>query len=128
MLSNGFIVVEGIKFPYPNIDSGLQTQVTMVDGGRNLSGVFIGRRVGRDQSKIELEWYSMEAQLWASLLQIFEKQFVARVEYYDMVAGKVIMRKMYVSDRSARPGRCDPLTGAWLYAKDCKLSLVDTGE
>ena len=86
------------------------------------------KKVGRDQSKVELEWYSMDAQKWADLLQIFNVSFVNPVSYYDMMQGKIITRNMYVSDRSASAKRVDPATGAWLVAKNCKLSLIDTGE
>jgi len=123
-----FLYVGGTAFPYPNKDSGLQTQATLVDGGRNTSGVFIGQKVGRDQSKFELEWASMDAQLWAKLLRIFKTDFVNPVTYYDMTEGTVITRRMYVSDRSALPKKINPDTGAWITAMACKLSLIDTGE
>ncbi len=127
-MQDAFITVAGVRFPYPNKESGLQTQSTMVSEGRNAQGVFIGRKVGRDQSKVELEWASMDAALWASLLQLFKTNFVNPVEYYDMTEGKVITRHMYVSDRTAMPKRINPHTGVWLEAKNCKLSLIDTGE
>lgn len=126
-MQDAFITVAGVRFPYPNKESGLQTQTTLVNGGRNAQGVFIGQRIGRDQSKVELQWYSMDAQTWASLLRLFQQSFVNPVEYYDMVKGQVIVRNMYVSDRTARPGRINPQTGIWITVKDCKLNLIDTG-
>ena len=122
-----FITINGTKFPWPDQESGLQTQSTLVDGGRNAQGVFIGQRVGRDQSKVELQWYSMDADTWSTLLQLFRKNFVNPVEYYDMAEGKVIVRNMYVSDRTAQPGRINPQTGEWIKVKNCKLNLIDTG-
>lgn len=127
-MEDAFITVAGVKFPYPNKESGLQTQSTLVDGGLNSYGVFIGQRVGRDKSKVELQWYSMPAQIWANLLQLFQANFVNTVEYYDMAAGKVISRRMYVNDRTAQPKKIDPHTGEWITAKNCKLNLIDTGE
>lgn len=127
-MQNAFITVAGVRFPYPNKESGLQTQATLVSEGKNSKGVFIGRKVGRDQSKVELEWSSMNAQVWASLLQLFKSNFVNPVEYYDMTEGKVITRRMYVSDRTAMPKRINPQTGEWVEAKNCKLNLIDTGE
>lgn len=122
-----FLFVRGTPFPYPNKDSGLQTIATLVTSGRNESGVFIGRKIGRDQSKVELQWSSMAAATWAQLLQIFDEHFVNPVTYYDMSKGTMITRNMYVSDRTAKPQKIDPNTGAWIIAKDCVLSLVDTG-
>ena len=126
-VQNTFITVNGSRYPYPDCESGMQTQTTLVNGGRNAQGVFIGQRIGRDQSKIELQWTIMEAQTWTSLLQQFERKFVSAVEYYDVAKGAVIVRNMYVSDRTTRPFRIDPATGIWLIAKDCKLNLIDTG-
>lgn len=123
-----FLYVNGTAFPYPNKESGLQTQTTLVNGGRNASGVFVGQKIGRDQSKVELQWASMDAQTWAKLLQIFEANFVNTVTYYDMTKGTIISRKMYVSDRTASPRTINPDTGVWLTVKNCSLSLVDTGE
>lgn len=125
---NAYITVNGVPFPYPNKESGLQTQSTFVSSGRNVNGVVIGQRVGRDQVKVELQWKRMDAQLWAGLLQIFQSNFMVTVSYYDMTAGKILSRRMYVGDRTARPGRVDPATGVWLEAKDCKLNLIDVGE
>lgn len=126
-MQDAFITVAGVRFPYPNKESGLQTQSTNVSGGLNNEGVFIGQRVGRDKSKVELQWKTMDAQIWASMLQLFEENFVNPIEYYDMAKGKVIVRNMYVNDRTARPGRINPQTGEWITAKDCKLNLIDTG-
>jgi hypothetical protein len=127
-MTDAFLTVAGVRFPYPNRESGLQTQSTYVDNGKNARGVFIGQRVGRDQSKVELQWASMDAQTWAALLRLFQANFVNTVEYYDMTEGKVVSRRMYVSDRTAQPKRIDPATGVWLEAKNCKLNLIDTGE
>ena len=126
-MQNTFITVNGSRYPYPSIESGLQTQSTLVSGGLNNEGVFIGQRVGRDKSKVELEWKIMDAQTWTSLLQQFEHKFVSAIEYYDMAKGAVIVRYMYVNDRTASPFRIDSATGIWLIARDCKLNLIDTG-
>ena len=126
-VQNTFITVNGSRYPYPDCESGLQTQSTNVSGGLNNEGIFIGQRVGRDKSKVELKWTIMEAQTWASLLQQFERKFVSAVEYYDMAKGAGIVRHMYVNDRTAGPFRIDPATGIWLIARDCKLNLIDTG-
>ena len=126
--TGAFIRAEGFAFPWPDRESGLQTISTMVDGGRNSMGVFIGQRIGRDQSKVELTWYMLDAKLWSTMLQIFKRKFVVPISYYDMEAGDIITRNMYVSDRSGNPGVVDPNTGKWITAKRCKLNLIDTGE
>lgn len=123
-----FLYIGGYPVPWPDKDSGLQTVSTLVDGGRNAEGIFIGQRIGRNQSKVELTWYTLSAQTWSTILQIFKTKFIVSIEYYDMEVGDIITRKMYISDRSARPGQVDINTGKWITAKQCKLNLIDTGE
>ena len=52
----GFIYINGVAFPYPDRESGLQSVQTIVDSARNANGVMVGERVGRDMGKIELTW------------------------------------------------------------------------
>lgn len=124
----GFITVNGMKFPYPDYNSGLQTTATLVNSGRNANGVMVGQQIGRTQSKVEMTWAVLDAATWASMLQIFRTHFIVSVSYYDMEAGGIITRKMYVSDRTAQPLAVNPSTGAWITAQKCKLDLIDTGE
>ena len=126
-MAKGFINIAGITLPYPDYENGLQTIRTTVVGGKNVNGVFIGQRVNRDESDVVLIWNYLDAQLWAEVLQIFEQNFINDVEYYDMVSGEFITRKMYVSDRSAKPCSINPLTGKWMMAQNCSLTLTDTG-
>lgn len=126
-MADAFITVAGMALPWPDYSSGLQTISTLVDGGRNGDGVFVGQRIGRDQSKVELQWSCLDAATWAAVLQKFEVQFDNNVEYFDAVTAQKITRRMYVSDRSQRPLRVDA-QGNVLVWTDCKLNLVDTGE
>jgi hypothetical protein len=124
---SAFITVNGVQFPYPDYDSGLQTSATLVNSGRNANGVLVGQQIGRTQSKVELSWNVLDAAVWASMLQQFRSNFIASVTYYDMEQGGLITRRMYVSDRTAKPFTVDPKTGIWIKAKQCKLNLIDTG-
>lgn len=126
-MADAFITIGGLPLPWPDYSSGLQTISTLVDGGRNGEGVFIGQRVGRDQSKVELGWSCLDADTWAAVLRKFDTQFDNEVEYFDAVTAKKITRRMYVSDRSQRPLRVDG-TGNVLTWTECKLNLIDTGE
>lgn len=126
-MADAFIVVAGLAMPWPDYSSGLQTISTLVDGGRNGDGVFVGQRIGRDQSKVELQWSCLDAAAWSAVLQKFKAQFNNDVEYFDAVSAQKITRRMYVSDRSQRPLKVDA-QGNVLVWTDCKLSLVDTGE
>lgn len=125
----GYIWVSDTPFPYPDYESGMQTQSTTVNGGRNAMNQFIGQQVGRVQAKIEMQWTKLDASLWASMLRMFDPDyggnFVNPVRYYDMTAAQMITRNMYVSDRSATPYSVDPDTGIWLLARNCKLNLIE---
>ena len=125
-MSSAFITINGMQFPWPDYDSGLQTSSTLVNGGRNANGVFVGQKIGRNQSKVELQWNVLDAAIWASMLQQFSSNFVSSVSYYDMEQGRIIARQMYVGDRTAKPLEVDS-TGKWITAKQCKLNLIDTG-
>ncbi|MBQ8299570.1 MAG: hypothetical protein IJX99_06960 [Clostridia bacterium] len=107
-------------------DSGKQTVATMVSDARNAQGVFIGQKIGRDQSKVEYVASALTAQEWSEILMIFERSFVNDVTYFDMVTGSKITRKMYVNDRTASPLAVDEEGNVTVW-KDCALNLIDTG-
>ena len=115
-----------IDVPYPDNDSALQTVATAVNGAFNGANEFIGQKVGRDRTKQELGWKIMDATLWRQLLQLFDANFVVHVRYYAMAKG-IVTREMYVSDRSASPLEIGADGMTWITAKNCKLSVIDTG-
>ena len=80
-----FLVVNGKTFPMARVDSGKQTASTMVTDGRNALAVFIGQKIGRDQSKIEYVCPALSADEWSEILMIFNKNFVNNVTFFDMV-------------------------------------------
>lgn len=125
-MSEAFITVAGVNFPWPAYASGLQTQTTSVSGGRNAKGVFIGQRVGRDEAQVELFWPVMPAAQWSALLQLFKTSYVNDVTYFDAAEGQKVTRKMYVSDRSQAPHEVDSDGNVTVW-RDCKLNLIDTG-
>jgi len=126
-MTGGFITINGIKVPYPDMGSGLQEIETAVTAGFNLKNIFIGSRVGRDRNKINLQWSKLPTETWAKLLQTFDSSFVTTVEYFDMRRNAFHTRKFYCGNRSARPWKVDKNTGQWIAAADCSVNLVDTG-
>ncbi|MEG0899510.1 MAG: hypothetical protein RSF40_07370 [Oscillospiraceae bacterium] len=126
-MSRGFIELSGVAVPFPDYGSGKQTTSTTVNGGFNALNVFIGQRVGRDRTKMELSLGELDAGLWSELCQKFKVGFVNSVRYYDMVEGRIITRKFYVNDRSALPDKVNE-QGEWITAKDCSFNVIDTGE
>ena len=125
---SGFVYINDYPVPYPDYDSGLQTVSTLVDGGRMADGVFRGKKVGRDQQKIELKWNRLSPDIWYELLQIWDKNFVFTLRFYSMTADGWVSRRFYVGDRSGQPFLVNPATGRPKYWKNCKANVIDTGE
>lgn len=123
-----FIYLNGTAVPYPSFESGLQTIATVVDGARMADGVFRGKKLGRDQSKVELKWAVLPPSTWSAILQILDADFVVSVRYLDMVTGQWITRQMYPGNRTARPLFINRATGRPQYWRDCSVNLIDTGE
>lgn len=126
-MANGFIYINGVAFPYPDKDSGLQQVSTLVDSARTADGVMRGERIGRDVGKIELTWSVLTPETWSKMLQIFQN-FTFSVRYIDMVTNDWVTRKFYVGDRSAQPFLVDPETNRPKYYLQCKANIIDVGE
>lgn len=126
-MANGFIYINGVAFPYPDKESGLQQVSTVVDSARTADGVMRGERVGRDMGKIELTWNILTPEVWSQLLQILGN-FTFSVRYIDMVTNSWVTRTFYVGDRSAKPFLIDSATNRPKYYRECKANIIDVGE
>ena len=125
---NGFVYINDVEFPYPSHESGLQTTVTTVDSARMADGVLRAKKIGRDQSKVELTWAALTAEEWSKMLKIFRDNFYFNIRYFDMVENDWITRRFYVGDRSAQPFMVDKKTGRPRYWLNCQANVIDTGE
>lgn len=125
---NGFVYINDLEFPYPSHESGLQTTVTTVDSARMADGVLRAKKIGRDQSKVELTWAALTAEQWSKMLKIFRDNFYFNIRYFDMVENDWITRRFYVGDRSAQPFMVDKKTGRPRYWLNCQANVIDTGE
>ncbi len=122
----GFITVNGKSFPSPDI--GLNFEVaTLVNGGKNANGEFVGQKVGRDQYKIDsLQWFCLDAATWSDILKEFRK-FVVIVKFPDMVNNSWITLSMYPGNRTAKPMDSNGPGGLPSYYKECKVNIIDCG-
>lgn len=125
---NGFVYINDEEFPYPSYESGLQTTITTVDSARMADGVLRAKKIGRDQSKVELTWAALTAEQWSKMLKIFKDNFYFNIRYFDMVENDWITRRFYVGDRSAQPFMVDKKTGRPRYWLNCQANVIDTGE
>ena len=125
---NGFVYINEVEFPYPSHESGLQYTVTTVDSARMADGVLRAKKIGRDQSKVELTWAALSAEQWSKMLKIFKDNFYFNIRYFDMVENDWITRRFYVGDRTAQPFMVDKKTGRPRYWINCQANVIDTGE
>jgi hypothetical protein len=125
---NGFVYINDVEFPYPSAESGLQHTVTTVDSARMADGVLRAKKIGRDQSKVELTWAALKPEQWSKMLKIFDENFYFNIRYFDMVQNDWITRRFYVGDRSAQPFMVDKETGRPRYWLNCQANVIDTGE
>ena len=125
---NGFIYINDVEFPYPSYESGLQYTITTVDSARMADGVLRAKKIGRDQSKVELTWSALKAEQWSEMLKIFRDNFYFNIRYFDMVENDWITRRFYVGDRTAQPFMVDKKTGRPRYWLNCQANVIDTGE
>lgn len=124
----GFVYINGVEFPYPSNESGLQTRATTVDSARMANGILKGKKVGNDLSKVELTWAALKPAQWSAMLQIFDQNFTFTIRYFDMKANDWLTKKFYVGDRTARPFKVDKNTGRPEWWLDCQANVIDTGE
>lgn len=117
-----------LECPFPK--RGLELQVaTLVDAARNVNGVVVGQKIGRDNYKVNaLEWPALSADMWSRILKKFDESFYVDVRFPDMVNNEWRTMKMYPGDRSAEPYWLDPETGLPSLYVNCKVNIIDVGE
>lgn len=118
---------ENYAFPEPSTYTS-QTS-TIVDGGRNVKGEYIGSVIREDIAKISLSWKFITATNWATLLSKFtsangEGNFVRTITFYLQDTGTWETRDMYISDRKANVFLRDD-SGNIRGWTDVSLSLVE---
>lgn len=118
------VKVGGFAFPEPSTYKGMTE--TIVDGARNVKGVFIGSVIREDVAKVELTWRYLTAKDWANILGCFKgSNFVNMVEFFDQSTGTYQKRKMYVGNRDADMWRRDSKTGEVMGWTGCRLALIE---
>ena len=125
MATHNYLKINGVNLPYPK--RGVSVVVTtVVDSARNVNGVVVGQRIGRDQYKIDgLEWPWLTAAEWENILQLVSN-FFFQVTFYDPVTNGEKTLLMYCGDRTAEPYWVDG-NGRPTHYLNCKVNLIDTG-
>lgn len=118
----------GIALPAPEMGSSGVSISTLVDGGRNANGDFIGSVVGEDKLKIELSFARLSPDEMLRFLRIFDRtqggKFVNRFRVFDPRVNDFVYLDMYVGDRSGTPYLVDRKTFYPAYWKNVKANLV----
>ncbi|MBQ8768856.1 MAG: hypothetical protein IJZ15_04330 [Oscillospiraceae bacterium] len=129
MMSKQWITTEGgIILPPPELGSGKISISTIVDGGRNTQGVFVGAVIGDDKLKIEMNMGDLSPEEFRNLLMIFDRKqggkFVNTFRVYDPRINGFRNIDMYVGDRSGTPYLVGS-NGLPLYIKDVQANLIE---
>lgn len=121
-----YIKINGQEVPYPKRGVA-PTVTTVVNSGRNLNGVVVGQRIGRDQYKLDnLEWPWLTAAEWSRILQLVSN-FYFDCTFVNPVTNAWETKRMYVGDRTAEPYWVDLATGKPTHYRNCKVNIIDTG-
>lgn len=130
-LSNGvqataMVSIGNYAFPEPSTYSS-QTS-TIVDGGRNVKGEYIGSVVREDIAKISMTWNFISVQDWATLLSKFSTaqggSFTNQITFFLQDTGTWETREMYVSDRKANVFKRDN-AGNIIGYTNVSLNLIE---
>lgn len=124
-----YIMHNGVAIPAPSYGSGGFSLSTLVDGGRNMEGNFIGSVIGDDKLKIEITFPAMTTSELSRFLSIFDRRqggsFTNWFNVYDPALGRRRDALMYVGDRSGRPFRLDRITSNPEMFLDVKANLIE---
>lgn len=119
----------GVELPSPIIDGCGYTISTLVDGGRNTDGFFIGSTIGNDKTKIEINFNVLEPDQMAALLGLFDRSrggsFVNKFWVWDPSRQDFVLKEMYVGDRTGTPIVLDWSAGRPFAWKNVKASLIE---
>ena len=118
----------GIALPAPAFGSGKVTISTIVDGGRNTEGNFIGSVVGDDKLKVECTFPALRPEEMKKLLRIFDRKqggrFINTFRVFDPRVNGFVLMDMYVGDRSGTPYLVNPNTMRPSYWRDVQANLI----
>lgn len=125
----GYINHNGVAIPAPAYGSGGFSLSTLVDGGRNQNGNFIGQVIGNDKLKIEIEFAAMTPSELQRFLAIFDRRvggsFTNVFTVYDPALGRFREALMYVGDRSGNPLKVNTTTGVPERFLNIKANLIE---
>lgn len=119
----------GMVIPAPSYGSGGFTLSTLVDGGRNANGNFIGQVIGDDKLKIDVTFAELSPEELRRFLALFDRRvggsFTNTFTVYDPALGRYRQALMYVGDRSGNPIMVNDSTGLPKHFLNIKANLIE---
>ena len=119
----------GMVIPAPEYGSGGFSLSTLVDGGRNQNGNFIGQVIGDDKLKIEVTFAALNPTELQRFLALFDRRvggsFTNTFRVYDPAIGNFRNALMYVGDRSGQPFKLNPNTSIPEWFLKVKANLIE---
>lgn len=109
MARNGWIQTSpgGVALPSPIIGSSGITISTLVSGGSNALGTFIGQTIGDNKLAYDLAFQYLTPIQLQAFLRLFDPKyggsFLQPFSVFDPALGDFRTAQMYVSDRRQRP-------------------------
>lgn len=77
------------------------TSSTVVDGGRNTKGIFVGSVSRQGIRKVEMSWLVISSANYSKLGKFFNENFMFYAYYFDQDDNQFETRQFYVGDRVA---------------------------
>lgn len=97
----------GVSLPCPAVGTGGVTISSLVDGGRNANGNFLGTVIGDDKLRYDISFASLNQKEFMQFLAIFDRKqgggYVQPFWVFDPRINDFVKLDMYIGDRSGRP-------------------------
>lgn len=118
-----------MTIPAPAYGSGGFTLSTLVDGGRNQEGNFIGQVIGDDKLKIDITFSALTPVQLQKFLALFDRRqggsFTNTFTVLDPALGTFRQALMYIGDRSGQPLMLDAVTSIPEWYLNIKANLIE---
>ena len=139
---NGTSVNGWLRLPMTKVDGYDFTDSTIVNNGRNASGILIASVIRSGFFKVEMQYSLLNPEITSTLLKQFEDSnesiytgmngsFIHFTKVYSPILNNYIIRKAYVGDRKPKIFLLEKDSDGFYYNrgwKDLPIHLIGTGE
>ncbi len=119
----------GLAVPAPDWGSNEVTISTLVDGGRNQNGSFIGQVIGEDKYSVQLKFGQLTNGEIQRFLALFDRRqggaFTGRFRVFDPRVNGFRWLEMYVGDRKGTPYLVNSRTDRPAFWRNVTAALIE---